>query len=108
MCGPVGVADSNTVPDARMTASTINRSGLGPYYGRLNGKRGEGAWCTKTRSDRTDYLQIDMGAVHSVCAVATQGRPTATERVTSYKVHLSTDGVTWNAYEENNVEKVNR
>ena len=49
-----------------------------------------------------------MGAVHSVCAVATQGRRLFTAWTTSYKVHLSTDGITWNTYKENNVEKVTK
>ena len=49
-----------------------------------------------------------MGAVHSVCAVATQGETVYSEWTTSYKVHLSTDGVTWNSHKENNVEKVTK
>ncbi|KAL9970507.1 hypothetical protein ACROYT_G022893 [Oculina patagonica] len=106
VCEPVGVADNNTIPDARMTASTFHNINYSPYYGRLNGTKGYGAWCTKTKSDRTDYLQVDMGAVRSVCAVATQGHGGGSHWTTSYKVHLSTDGVTWNVYKENNVEKV--
>ena len=61
-----------------------------------------------TAKDRTDYLQVDMGAVRSVCAVATQGLRAGANWATSYKVHLSTDGVTWNVYKENNVEKGNK
>ena len=105
MCGPVGVEDRNTIPDARMTAKTNAGSAYYPYYGRLNENLGRGAWCAKRKTDRTDYLQVDMGAVHSVCAVATQEQP---NWITSYKVHLSTDGVAWNSYKENNVEKVTR
>ena len=89
-----------------MTASSDAGSNYYPYYGRLNGNRGQGAWCTKTPSDRTDYLQVDLGAVQSVCAVATQGRGLGPHWTTSYKVHLSTHGITWNTYKENNVEKV--
>lgn len=43
----------------------------------------------------------------TVCAVATQGYRGGTWRTTSYKVHISTDGVTWNSYKENNVGNVN-
>ena len=89
-----------------MTASTYYSANFYPFYGRLNGKRGKGAWCAKRKPDRTDYLQVDMSAVESVCAVATQGRRTAIARTTSYNVHLSKDGLTWNSYKENNVEKV--
>jgi len=105
VCGPVSVADRNVIPDARMTAST-HYSNYYPYYGRLNEQRETAGWCTKTTTDRTDYLQVDMGAVHSVCAVATQGLGSSSSWTTSYKVHLSTDGVIWNAYKESNKEKV--
>ncbi|KAL9970493.1 hypothetical protein ACROYT_G022878 [Oculina patagonica] len=108
VCGPVGVEDRNTIPDARMTASTIHSSNYYPYYGRLNEVRGSVSWATKTSSDRTDYLQVDMGAVHSVCAVATQGGNVCTGWLTGYEVYLSFDGVTWNAYEENNVKNVSK
>jgi len=104
ICGPVGVEDRNKIPDARMTASTYHTTYY-PYYGRLNENRGNGGWCTKTTTDRTDYLQADMGSVHSVCAVATQGQR-GSHWTPSYKVHLSADGVTWKSYKENNVEKV--
>jgi len=106
VCGPVGVEDSNKIPDARMTASTYFNIDYYPYYGRLNENRGDGAWCAKKKEDRTDYIQVDMGAVHSVCAVATQGEKVQHDWTTSYKLQLSTDGVTWNSYRENNVEKV--
>ena len=95
-----------------MTASTYYNQGSPssnpyyPYLGRLNGVRGRGGWCSKTTSDRTDYLQIDMGAVHSVCAVATQGPEKDNVWTRSYKLHLSLDGVNWNTYKENNAEKV--
>ena len=91
-----------------MTASTFYSTGYHAYYGRLNENRGNGAWCTKTSTDRTDYLQVDMGVVHSACAVATQGHSAGDHWTTSYKVHLSTDGVTWSSYKENNVEKVTK
>ena len=91
-----------------MTASTFYGNNYYPYYGRLNGNRGNGAWCSKTTTDKTDYFQVDMGAVHSVCAVATQGYRTGPVWTASYKVHLSTDGVTWTNYKENNVEKVTK
>ena len=100
------MADKNSIPDARMTATTFYNRRYYPYYGRLNENREYGAWCTKTKTDRTDYLQVDMGRVHYVCAVATQGQGESSAWTTSYKVHLSTAGVTWNTYKENNVEKV--
>ena len=103
-CVPLGVADRNTIPDARITASTFYNNNYHPFYGRLNGKMGYGGWCTKTTSERTDYLQVDMRAVSSVCAVETQG--ISGNWVKTFKLHVSVDGVTWNNYKENNVLKV--
>ena len=88
-----------------MTASTVYNSNYQPYYGRVNTKRGN-RWCPKTNSDRTDYLQVDMGAEHSVCAVATQ-RLNTNEYAKTYYIRLSVDEVTWNTYEENKRKKVN-
>ena len=103
----MGVADINTIPDDRITASTFGDSNFQPYYGRLNGQRGKyGVWCAETSDDRTDYLQVDMGAVRSVCAVATQGS-TGGARTTSFKLRLSLDGTTFNYYMEDNAVKVN-
>ena len=106
MCSSVGVADKNIIPDSRMTASTFYSNNHYPYYGRLHENKGHGGWCTKSTSDRTDYPQVDMGSVRSVCAVATQGYQGGSERTTSYKLYLSTDDVTWNTYKETNIEKV--
>ena len=103
----MGVADPNRIPNAQMTASSYYSSSYYPYYGRLNEARGAGGWCPKTRKGpRTDYLQVDLGTVHSVCAVATQGSRNIDERTTSYILRMSKDGVTWNTYKENNAEKV--
>ena len=55
---------------------------------------------------RTDYLQVDLGTEHSVCAVATQGSSRYTEWLKSYILQMSKDGVTWGIYKENNAEKV--
>ena len=103
----MGVADINTIPDDRITASTIHDSRYHPYYGRQNGRRGLGVWCPKTTYHRTDYLQVDMGAVRTVCAVATQGS-TAGFWTTSFKLRLSLDGTTFNVYVEDNAVKVNK
>ena len=105
-CIPVGVASTSKIPDAKMTASTFHSEHYYPYYGRLNGRRGYGAWCAKTATDRTDYLQVDMGKEYSVCAVATQGHKSGNHWVTSYKLHFSSNAITWNTYNENNVERV--
>ena len=100
------MTDNNTIPDVKMTASSFHSSNQYPYYGRLNETRGAGGWCPKNKSDRTEYLQVDMDEVRSVCGVATQGVLSLTEWTTSYKLRLSTDGITWSTYRETNFEKV--
>ena len=89
-----------------MTASSFYYSTYRPSYGRLNESSGAGGWCSKTKSDRTDYLQVDMGEVRFLCGVATQGLQGSSVWTTSYKLQLSTDGITWNTYQETNIAKV--
>ena len=108
VCVPVGVEDLKRIPDNRITASTYVSSNYHPFYGRLNGKRGShGVWCSTNSDDRTGYLQVDMGSVHIICAVATQGATDGYTKVTSYKLKLSLDGSTYNFYMEDNTVKVN-
>ena len=104
LCEPIGVQDKNKIPDSSMTASSYFDGRYYPYYGRLHETRGHG-WAPKTKTDRTDYLQVDLGALHSVCALATQGRKEG-EWATRYKVSLSRDGVSWSFYQEDNKLKV--
>ncbi|XP_022777446.1 lactadherin-like [Stylophora pistillata] len=89
-----------------MTASSMFDDDYASYLGRLNETRRRGGWCPKTTGDRTDYLQVDMGSVLSVCAVATQGEEVLPEWTTNYKLNLSIDGLAWNPYEETNKTKV--
>jgi len=97
------VGNPNRILDSQMNASSYTSRYL-PYYGRLDEKRGAGAWCPKTwPENRADYLQSDLGTEHSVCAVATQGSFLYHEWLTSY---MSKDGVAWGTYKENNAEKV--
>ena len=100
------MADKNRIPDARMTASSFYNTAYYPYYGRLQVNRGYGGWCAKTSSVGTEYLQVDLGTVLDVCALATQGNQKEGQRTTTYKVHMSTDGINWNTYKEQSIEKV--
>ena len=53
-----------------------------------------------------EYLQVDMMKMYSVCAVATQGSREDTFWTTNYKLYFSTDGATWETYQENRADKV--
>lgn len=92
-----------------MTANSSYRMAELPHYGRLNETRQNGAWCPESKSN-SEYLQVDMGTVYDVCAVATQGRAedSVSEWVTGYTLRFSLDGTIWNSYHENNVEKVSK
>ena len=107
-CEPIGVADVNKIPNYRMTASSVySIGGYYPYSGRLNGNGRYQAWCASSQ-ERTEYLQVDMGAEYSVCAVATQAQNAGFFWTTSYKLQYSLDGVNYYTYKENNVEKVSQ
>ena len=77
------MTDENAISDARMTASTVFDTRFYPFYGRLHENRVYGGWCPGTVTDRTDYLQVGMGAMLSVCTVATQGENINNEKTTS-------------------------
>ena len=100
------MADTNTIPDSQMTASS-HYLAYYPYLGRLHETRGERGWCADIDSTDTDYLQVDAGRSFYICAVATQGKGTG-GYVTSYKLSLSTDGVNWNVYKEHDEDKVRK
>ena len=52
-------------------------------------------------------MQIDLGKERVVSKIATQGRPSDDQWVTSYKLLFSSDGANWNEYQNNGVVKVN-
>ena len=99
----MGVQDSSRIPDSSLTASSYIEDLLPPRYGRLGS---EGAWCTVAPWSPADYLQVDMGAEHAVCAVATQGLSASPIWIIRYKLAVSRDGMTWSFYQENYTTKV--
>ena len=101
VCAPVGVEDPHIIPNAQITASSYYLSYY-PHMGRLNGVNG---WCQKTTAITDDYIQVDMGALHTVCAIATQGKKNGSF-VKSYKLSFSYDESSWSVYQEQNIDKV--
>ncbi|XP_074611775.1 uncharacterized protein LOC141866211 isoform X2 [Acropora palmata] len=98
----VGVSDRNVIYDPRFSASS-SLSGSPPSNGRLNGAS---AWIPSSNNNNNDYLQIDLGSVYVVCAVATQGNPSANDWTKTYKIETSLDNVNWQWYQENNAAKI--
>jgi len=100
-CTPVGVGDTSKIPDDKITSSSVYHQYY-PHSGRLNGSSG---WCPSSKSNLNDFIQVDMATVRVICAVATQGKPNGSY-TTSYKLSYSVDGVNWNVYKEENIDKV--
>ena len=98
----VGVSDSYIIYDQRFSASS-SLSSSRASHGRLNGGS---AWIPSSNNNNNDYLQIDLGSVYVVCAVASQGNPSADDWTETYKIETSLDNVNWQWYQENSTVKV--
>jgi hypothetical protein len=99
--GPVCSANGTALlPDANITASSIAGAGHESWRGRLFnvGPGGALAWaCGSTFTG--SWWQVDLGSVKPVNGVATQIRgdfPWNNQRVASYNVQYSNDGINWN------------
>ena len=102
-CLTFGVANASIIPDSSFTASSHydNKDYL-PQFARFSSENI--GWAPKHSNNA--FLQIDLGIVRSICAIATKGDNRYHEWVTLYKLQLSLDGTTWNYYQENNIDKV--
>ncbi|XP_078665994.1 lactadherin-like [Branchiostoma floridae x Branchiostoma belcheri] len=92
---PLGM-ESGAIPDASITASSIS-DGFEPYHCRLNGVAGVGAWAARTNTIG-EWLQVDLGEMKTVTGTIIQGRSSADQWVTSYKLQYSLDGLNWITY----------
>ena len=105
---PLGM-ENREIPNEAVKASSSWGSASEPWQARLNNikKKGSvGVWCTRQNAIG-QYLQIDLGKERVVNKIATQGRPSYDQWVTSYKLLFSSDGAKWNEYQNNGVVKVN-
>ena len=76
--------------------------GLPAILGRLNSAR---SWSARVRN-RNQWIQIDLGRVELVTAIATQGRANANQWVKRYKVTYSVDGKGFLSYKNKAIVKV--
>ncbi|XP_020892502.1 uncharacterized protein LOC110231793 isoform X2 [Exaiptasia diaphana] len=90
--------ESKDIPDDYITASST-ATDSSTNFARLNCKRG--AWCSSLTAVNP-YLQVDLGSLHDVTGVATQGvGNTGADRfVKVYKLQFSVDGDKWEYYQE--------
>ena len=100
----IGVRSSDAFPDNSFSASTTSGNNTA-FKGRLNG---DGAWLPSDNNNTNDYLQIDLGYEFVICAVATQGNPSADHWTTKYKLQFALIDLAnnWLTYQENSIDKV--
>ena len=101
--------ENREIPNRAVTASSYYAPWYESWQARLNNiqKNGStGSWSTLPKTIG-QYLQIDLGKERVVSKIATQGRPSDDQWVTSYKLLFSSDGANWNEYQNNGVVKVN-
>ena len=107
-CTAVGVTDPTIIPDSSFTASSSYSSYYKPHFARLRGLKRGWTPLLADRDSKNSFLQIDLRAVYSICAVATQGEHgnDFDEWTKSYKLQFSLNGSTWAYYKENGTDKV--
>jgi hypothetical protein len=98
------------IKDSQITASSFFKSNVNyaPWLGRLHQvPQGHDFGCWSAGSTSIDYLQVDLGTVMNITAVATQGRSlNKYQLVTKYSLQYSTDIVAWNDYDNPQCIKV--
>ena len=93
-CGsPLGVEDGR-IPNSAMVASSMYDARHASWRGRLNMqivKGSYGAWCARY-NNAFQWLQVNLGYLSRVVAVATQGRYGNRQWVRKYELSYSTGG----------------
>ncbi|XP_032821520.1 neuropilin-2-like isoform X2 [Petromyzon marinus] len=98
---PLGM-ELGTIPDARVSASSSYHTGTWlPQQGRLHHPLN--AWTPAVDSNR-EWIQVDLGSLKIVTAVATQGAISINSGrvyyVTSYRVYVGVTGSDWSPIRE--------
>jgi len=87
--------ESGVIPDAQLSASSF-LTGFEVPRGRLNTTGN--SWTHIESTDPNPYYQVDLGQVETISAVATQGRNSHPQWVTSYSIQYSNDGMNFTDY----------
>ncbi|XP_048579205.1 receptor-type tyrosine-protein phosphatase S isoform X3 [Nematostella vectensis] len=96
----INVSDSSMIPDHRFSATSQYNGNYPPSRGRLHSIY---SWEPRAKSS-TEYLQVDLGAVIVMCAVATQGNEHWPEWSLAYSFNYSKDNVNWHIYQDNGTQ----
>lgn len=101
----LGLADRNTIPDDRFTASSSTSESHPPWEARLNGAD---SWCVP-RSESSRWLQIDLGSSEQITGVETQGSPTTNSYVKAFQLQYGlSPSDSMPVYQESGSTKVRR
>lgn len=92
--------EDGTIPDSAITASSAWSDSTEAKHGRLSTGEGDGAWCPAGAvfPSGSEYLQVDLGKLHFLALVGTQGRHAdghGQEFARNYRLRYSRDGVKW-------------
>ena len=93
--------ENEFIPNTKITASS-HYPERAPWTSRLGAFDG---W--RPSVPLNSFLQVDLGVIHYVCAVATQGDPVihgSLHYVVRYSLQLSVNDIDWTEYEQ--VEKL--
>ncbi|XP_053293873.1 contactin-associated protein-like 4 [Pleuronectes platessa] len=97
-----GACDSPLVshlPPASFRSSSQLSSSHAAGFAKLNRREGAGGWSPLT-SDRSQWLEVDLGERTRITAVATQGRYGSSDWLTSYLLMFSDTGHNWKQYRQ--------
>ena len=99
----LGVRSRAIIPDGRLSSSSDFNSSTPAKNARL-GLPGL-PWCASEGAS-SPYLQVDLGSLRAVCAIATQGNSHADQWVGAYQLQTSPNGATWTYYSERGQSRV--
>uniref|UniRef100_A0AAY4DU31 Contactin-associated protein-like 5 n=1 Tax=Denticeps clupeoides TaxID=299321 RepID=A0AAY4DU31_9TELE len=93
----------SVLPPTSFEGSSTSSSSQSSHYAKLNRRDGGGGW-TPGHTDTQHWLQVDLRERVEVTSVATQGRYSSSDWVTSYMLLFSDAGRTWKQYrQEDNI-----
>lgn len=98
--------ESGKLLDSAITASSYYANEFKPYNARLNKHYGNCAWIPRSGLQHNSWIEVDLGGLTRVTGIATQGRRTYTQWVTSYTVSYSNDRQYWKFCEESGTSKI--
>ncbi|XP_040550281.1 epithelial discoidin domain-containing receptor 1 isoform X2 [Gallus gallus] len=95
----LGMQDGS-IPDSRLSASSAWSDSTAAQHGRLGRNDGDGAWCPAgpVFPDEEEFLEVDLGHLHVVTLVGTQGRHAGghgKEFASTYRLRYSRDRRRW-------------